>query len=44
MEPENPAGEVLGFGLGKLIEVFFEDGETETTSKDITILKKINYS
>jgi hypothetical protein len=39
-EPENPAGEVLGFGLGKLIGVLFEDGETEITSKDITILKK----
>jgi hypothetical protein len=39
-EPENPAGEVLGFGLEKLIGVLFEDGETEITSKDITILKK----
>jgi hypothetical protein len=39
-DPENPAGEVLGFGLGKLIGVLFEDGETEITSKDITILKK----
>jgi hypothetical protein len=39
-EPDNPAGEVLGFGLEKLIGVRFEDGETEITSKDITILKK----
>jgi hypothetical protein len=43
-DPDNPAGEVLGFGLEKLIGVLFEDGETEITSKDITILKKINYS
>jgi hypothetical protein len=39
-DPENPAGDVLGFGLEKLIGVLFEDGETEITSKDITILKK----
>ena len=42
MEPKNPAGEVQGFGLEKLIGVRFEDGETEITSKDITILKKKN--